>query len=143
MTLSHVFLTHWHVDHTGGVPDHLRMYPHLEPSIRKNMPSSPQQLIPNGSVFIVDGAMLRAVHTPGHAEDHTCFVLQEEMAMFTGDDLLGHGPAAIEQLGVWLDSLRPMQSHDCKVGYSAHGVVIPDLQRKINLELKAKARRET
>jgi len=143
ITLSHVLLTHWHGDHTGGVPDLLRMYPHLKPSIYKNMPSKTQQPIPNGSVFQAEGATLRAVHAPGHAEDHTCFILEEEMAMFTGDNVLGHGTAAVEQLSVWLDSLRLMQSHNCTVGYPAHGVVIPDLQRKIDLELKAKTRRET
>jgi len=143
ITLSHVLLTHWHGDHTGGVPDLLRMYPHLKPSIYKNMPSKSQQPIPNGSVFQAEGATLRAVHAPGHAEDHTCFILEEEMAMFTGDNVLGHGTAAVEQLSVWLDSLRLMQSHNCTVGYPAHGVVIPDLQRKIDLELKAKTRRET
>jgi glyoxylase-like metal-dependent hydrolase (beta-lactamase superfamily II) len=143
VTLSHVFLTHWHGDHTGGVPDLLRMYPNLEKSIYKNMPSKTQQPIPNGSVFTVEGATLRAIHAPGHAEDHTCFVLEEEMAMFTGDNILGHGTAAVEQLSIWLDSLRLMQSHNCTVGYPAHGVVIPDLHRKIDLELKAKTRRET
>lgn len=143
ITLSHVFLTHWHGDHTGGVPDLLRMYPDLKLSIYKNMPNKTQQPIPNGSIFTVEGATLRAVHAPGHAEDHTCFILEEELAMFTGDNVLGHGTAAVEQLSVWLDSLRLMQSHNCKVGYPAHGVVIPDLQRKIDLELKAKTRRET
>ncbi|KAF2844829.1 putative metallo-beta-lactamase domain protein [Plenodomus tracheiphilus IPT5] len=143
ITLSHVFLTHWHGDHTGGVPDLLRMYPHLERSIYKNDPSKNQQPIPDGSVFSVEGATLRAVHAPGHADDHTCFILEEEMAMFTGDNVLGHGTAAVEQLSVWLKSLRLMQSHNCKVGYPAHGVVIPDLRLKIDLELKAKTRRET
>jgi glyoxylase-like metal-dependent hydrolase (beta-lactamase superfamily II) len=143
ISLSHVFLTHWHGDHTGGVPDLLRMYPSLEKSIYKNIPNKTQQPIPDGSVFSVEGATLRAVHAPGHAEDHTCFVLQEEMAMFTGDNVLGHGTAAVEQLSVWLSSLRLMQSHKCKIGYPAHGVVITNLPRKIDLELKAKTRRET
>ncbi|CAI6332014.1 unnamed protein product [Periconia digitata] len=143
ISLSHVFLTHWHGDHTGGVPDLLRMYPNLKDAIYKYNPSKTQQPIVDGSIFSVEGATLRAVHAPGHADDHTCFVLEEEMAMFTGDNVLGHGTAAVEQLSVWLNSLRLMQSHNCKIGYPAHGVVIPDLRRKIDLELKAKTRRET
>jgi beta-lactamase superfamily II metal-dependent hydrolase len=66
ITLSHVFLTHWHGDHTGGVPDLLRMYPDLEKSIYKNMPNKTQQPIPDGSVFSVEGATLRTVHAPAY-----------------------------------------------------------------------------
>ncbi|KAF2133657.1 Metallo-hydrolase/oxidoreductase [Dothidotthia symphoricarpi CBS 119687] len=143
MTLSHVFLTHWHGDHTGGVPDLLRMYPTLKGSIYKHMPNKSQQPITDSSVYSVEGATLRAVHAPGHAQDHTCFVLEEEMAMFTGDNVLGHGTAAVEQLSVWVDSLRVMQSHNCQIGYPAHGTVIKNLPRKIELELRTKERRET
>lgn len=98
------------------------MYRDLQQSIYKHMPSNSQQSIPDGSVFIVEGATLRAVHTPGHADDKTCFVLEEEIAMLTGDDVVGHSTAAVEPLGGWLDALRLMQSHDCKVGYLAHGL---------------------
>jgi len=142
VTLSHVILTHWHGDHTGGVPDLLRMYLHLSTSIFKHTPKKSRQPILDGTVFEVEGATLRAVHAPGHAEDHTCFVLEAETAMFAGDNVLGHSTAAVEQLGVWMDSLRIMQSQGCKIGYPTHGVVIPDLRHKINLELKAYERRE-
>ncbi|KAJ0120543.1 hypothetical protein J7T55_015272 [Diaporthe amygdali] len=141
--LSHVLLTHWHGDHTGGVPDLLRLYPDLDKSIYKNTPSSTQQPIEDGQVFEVEGATVRAVHAPGHSLDHMCFILEEENAMFTGDNVLGHGTAAVEQLSTWMDSLRIMQSHRCQVGYPAHGLPIRDLPRKIDLELASKTRRET
>nr|POF02471.1 atrochrysone carboxyl acp thioesterase [Quercus suber] len=142
ITLSHVLLTHWHGDHTGGVPDLLRLYPHLGSSVYKHSPSRTQQPITDGQVFKVEGATIRAVHTPGHSHDHMCFVLDEEEAMFTGDNILGLGTSAIEHLGTWMLTLRKMQSLQCKTGYSAHGVVIEDLRAKISLELSQKMRRE-
>ena len=143
MALSHVFLTHWHGDHAGGVPDLLRLYPDLSNSIYKHTPSKTQQPIVDGQVFAIEGATVRAVHAPGHSHDHMCFILEEENAMFTGDNVLGHGTAAVEQLSTWMDSLRIMQSHDCTIGYPAHGAVIRNLPGKINSELASKTRRET
>lgn len=62
--------------------------------------------------------------------------------MFTGDNVLGHGSAAVEHLGPWMASLRVMRGRDCRIGYPAHGVVIADLPRKIDAELASKTRRE-
>jgi glyoxylase-like metal-dependent hydrolase (beta-lactamase superfamily II) len=141
-SLTHVLLTHWHGDHTGGVPDLIRLYPHLAGAIFKQTPSRVQQPIVDGQIFKVDGATVRAVHAPGHSHDHMCFVLEEEQAMFTGDNVLGHGTAAVEHLRTWMATLRLMQSHGCVKGYPAHGAVIADLKAKIEGELAIKLRRE-
>ncbi|KAH8698794.1 beta-lactamase-like protein [Talaromyces proteolyticus] len=143
VALSHVLLTHWHGDHTGGVPDLLRLYPELSNCIYKHTPNRTQQPIVDGELFKVDGATVRAVHAPGHSHDHMCFILEEENAMFTGDNVLGHGTAAVEQLSTWMGSLNIMQLHGCVIGYPAHGVVIRDLPGKIASELASKIRRET
>ncbi|KAK5807051.1 hypothetical protein VI817_001309 [Penicillium citrinum] len=140
--LSHVFLTHWHGDHTKGVPDLLRLYPYLADSIYKNSPDNSQQPIEDGQIFAVEGATIRAVHAPGHSHDHMCFVLEEENALFTGDNVLGHGTSAVEHLGVYMDALRKMQAQGCVVGYPAHGAVISDLPGKIEAEIGQKTRRE-
>ncbi|KAJ5613786.1 hypothetical protein N7528_007440 [Penicillium herquei] len=142
ISLSHVFLSHWHGDHTGGVPDLLRLYPELSQSIYKNTPGRNQQPIEDGQRFTVEGATIRAVHAQGHSHDHMCFVLEEENAMFTGDNILGHGSSAVEELGVYMSSLNKMQAQGCTIGYPAHGVVITDLQGKIAVELAQKKRRE-
>lgn len=93
-------------------------------------------------MFVVDGATVRAVHAPGHSHDHMCFILEEENAMFTGDNVLGHGTAAVERLGQWMATLRVMQTYGCARGYPAHGAVIADLPGKITGELMGKMRRE-
>ncbi|SLM39056.1 beta lactamase [Lasallia pustulata] len=142
ISLSHVLLTHWHGDHTGGVPDLLRLYPHLKDSIYKNEPDKGQQNITDGQIFRVEGATVRALHVPGHSEDHMCFILEEKQAMFTGDNILGHGTSAVEDLGTFMTSLQKMQAQNCAIGYSAHGVTITNLPAKIAGELGQKWRRE-
>jgi glyoxylase-like metal-dependent hydrolase (beta-lactamase superfamily II) len=71
-----------------------------------------------------------------------CFVLEEELAMFTGDNILGHGTSAVEDLAVFMASLEKMQAQACAVGYSAHGATITDLPAKLASELNQKLRRE-
>ncbi|KAL9099859.1 MAG: hypothetical protein Q9163_004695 [Psora crenata] len=142
ITLSHVLLTHWHGDHTGGVPDLLQLYPFLTSSIYKNSPGRGQQPIADGEVFRVEGATIRAVHSPGHSHDHMCFILEEENALFTGDNVLGHGSSAVEELDIYMKSLRVMQAEGCAIGYPAHGDVLPDLPAKLSGEIAQKLRRE-
>lgn len=140
--ISHVLLTHWHGDHTGGVSDLLRLFPDLRGSIYKHTPDSSQQPIEDGQRFSVEGATIRAVHTPGHSEDHMCFVLEEENSMFTGDNILGQGTSVAEDLGTFMESLRIIQNQNCATGHPAHGSTILDLPTKITQELTAKTRRE-
>lgn len=142
ISLSHVLLTHWHGDHTGGVPSLLRLYPHLTGSIYKNEPDQGQQSITDGQIFPVEGATIRAIYVPGHSEDHMCFILEEEQSMFTGDNILGHGTSAVEDLGTFMTSLERMAAQGCHIGYSAHGITINNLPAKIAGELDNKWRRE-
>ncbi len=110
--------------------------------IYKHTPSKTQQPITDGQIFKVEGATVRALHTPGHSSDHMCFILEEEQAMFTGDNVLGHGSSAVEHLSTWMEALRRMEQDGCVKGYPAHGIVIEDLPAKIANELESKLRRE-
>ncbi|KAL8974148.1 MAG: hypothetical protein Q9197_001613 [Variospora fuerteventurae] len=142
ISLSHVLLTHWHGDHTGGVPGLLNLYPDLSTGIYKNSPDEGQKPIEDGQIISVEGATIKAVHTPGHSHDHMSFILQEENAMFTGDNVLGHGTSAVEVLGEYMESLKKMGDLKCERGYPAHGAVIANLDAKIREYLGQKERRE-
>ncbi|GKZ73330.1 beta-lactamase-like protein 2 [Aspergillus niger] len=131
LDISHVLLTHWHGDHTGGVNDLVAYNPAIASRIYKNQPDPGQNNIVDGQVFYTEGATVRAVFTPGHAIDHMCFVLQEENAMFTGDNVLGHGYSVVMDLSTYMESLVRMSSQNCAMGYPAHGAQIADLPAKM------------
>lgn len=69
---------------------------------------------------------LTAHFTPGHAPDHTCWSLDEEGALFSGDNILGAGtvivPAHGGSMRLYLESLRRLhQSRQWAVVYPGHG----------------------
>ena len=142
LDISYILLTHWHGDHTGGVPDLIAYNPEFAFRIYKNQPDRGQLPIEDGQVFQVEGATVRAVFTPGHTVDHMCFVLEEESAIFTGDNILGHGYTVVEDLGAYMNSLRYMGDQNCAVGYPAHGIKIQNMPLKIKQYIRHKETRE-
>ncbi|KAL3955891.1 hypothetical protein ACCO45_008737 [Purpureocillium lilacinum] len=90
----------------------------------QNGPGPGQSPIEDGQVFRVDGVTLTAVHTPGHTVDHVVFVLEEEDAMFTADNVLGHGTAVFEDLAAYLASLSKMRTLFSGRAYPGHGPVV-------------------
>ncbi|KAI0857548.1 metallo-beta-lactamase superfamily protein [Xylaria cubensis] len=139
-TVQAALLTHWHHDHTQGVPQLLQLVP--DAAVYKCDPAAGQLDIADGQVFEVDGATLTAVHTPGHTTDHMAFVLREEDALFTGDNVLGHGTAVFEDLGIYLSSLAKMENLVSGRAYPGHGAVLPEARTKIAEYISHRHQRE-
>ena len=139
-TVESALITHWHGDHTGGIKDLLSLSPSTR--IYKNQPSSGQHNIVHGQKFCVDGASLTASHTPGHTVDHMVFVLEEEDAMFTADNVLGQGTAVFEDMATYLKSLEEMRPLFKGRAYPGHGPVIEDGPAKISEYIAHRRQRE-
>jgi glyoxylase-like metal-dependent hydrolase (beta-lactamase superfamily II) len=91
---------------------------------------------------------LRAVHTPGHASNHLCFVLERDRLLFSGDHVMdgstvvitptdgdmGAYLASIERLQAWRPALRAIAP--------AHGHVIDDPAAKLADYLNHRLARE-
>lgn len=158
-SIDKIILTHWHPDHVGGVKDALALPGCENAKVYKNQPQAKQEAFADGEVisyipppgqgdieteqvFRTDGATLRAFHCPGHTVDHMAFVLEEEGAMFTGDNVLGHGTAVFEDLAAYMDSLERMQKEFTGRAYPGHGEVIDDGRAKIREYISHRKERE-
>jgi endoribonuclease LACTB2 len=138
--IQEIALTHGHPDHLGGVADVIGKYgplrvsklPHAGFDAALRVPVEP---LADGARLRTEGATLRAVHTPGHAEDHLCFVLEEERSLFSGDNVLGVGttviPAQGGDLGDYMRSLSRLLEEKPAAIYPAHGPKIPDGTAKL------------
>lgn len=124
----------------GGIQQLRDNYPGIK--IHKHDPNEGLLDISEGEKFSVDGATLRAVHSPGHTEDHIAFVLEEEDAMFTADNVLGHGTAVFEDLKSYISSLKKMQTQFKGRAYPGHGETIEDGGAKIIEYIQHRQQRE-
>lgn len=112
--ITAVLVTHRHSDHVGGV------------AALTGMAGCPVRAFgpePAGGVLVepladgdrieVGGGELRAVHAPGHASDHLCFLLADAAGLFAGDNVLGEGTAVIAppdgNMRAYLQSLRRLR----------------------------------
>ena len=80
----------------------------------------------HGEIIKVEGATLRCIFTPGHAENHASFALDEEHAIFSGDNVLGYGTTQLSELYDYMASLRAMQIYGPTRLYPGHGGYIAD-----------------
>lgn len=109
-----VLLTHSHGDHTAGA-DQL----------------GAEVVLPVGGET---HAGLRVLATPGHAEDHVCF-LSEDGVCFSGDLVLGLGstivPPGGNSLAAFMDSLALLREEEIKLIAPGHGPWITDPAAKL------------
>ena len=146
-----LLVTHVHADHIGGAPNVLARYgkravakhPWPGRDERFELELTP---IRAGDVFRGDGVTLRAIHTPGHAQDHICFYLEEERALFTGDVVLGAGTTVIPldggDMADYLASLERMLELELARIYPGHGPLIADPKAKLREYIAHRLERE-
>src|SRR6202795_1884620 len=88
----------------------------------------PQQLPGDGERLSLGECELLAIHTPGHASNCVCYLLERERFLFTGDHVLdGVSPVILPpdgDMSAYLHSLDKLQSHDFEHIAPGHGGVM-------------------
>ena len=91
------------------------------PGPAADLPADPAAGADRGGAEIT----LEAVHTPGHASDHICWLLEESRTLLTGDHLM-HGSTVVIRppdgdLGTYLASLALVREFDPPIARLAPG----------------------
>jgi ribonuclease/clavin/mitogillin len=149
--IQEIVVTHAHPDHIGGVASVLRRFGPLKVS-KRPWPGADEKFgveidpIDDGAVIRTENATLRAIHTPGHSPDHLSFMIDEECALISGDNILGVGTAVIPldtgNLHDYMRSLERVLAEAPKRIYPAHGPLIEDGPAKIREYIEHRRQRE-
>ena len=139
-TIRYVFETHFHADFVSG---HIDLAKKTGATIVYGPNAAPQfdaHIAKDGEEFKIGDVTLKAIHTPGHTMESTCYLLRDEtgkeVGLFSGDtlfigdvgrpDLAQKVAADLTQdklAGYLFDSLRNkiMPLSDDIIVYPAHG----------------------
>jgi glyoxylase-like metal-dependent hydrolase (beta-lactamase superfamily II)/8-oxo-dGTP pyrophosphatase MutT (NUDIX family) len=145
-----IVCTHSHPDHSPGAARLQALCAEKPPILglpsaptsRENSRFTPERALADGERLVLqgqDGAThtLQVVHTPGHAANHLCLLLEEDGLLFSGDHILNGSTTVIDppdgHMGAYLESLdkldRLCELHGVDFILPAHGYVLGDLKQ--------------
>ncbi|RST50431.1 MBL fold metallo-hydrolase [Variovorax sp. DXTD-1] len=160
-----IVCTHSHADHSPGAAPLQALCEKAKPPIlglssaptaRSSARFAAERELLDGERLVLLGTgaegqkithTLRAIHTPGHAANHLCLVLEEDGLLFSGDHILNGSTTVVDppdgDMNAYLDSLDKLDAACAasKVGgidfiLPAHGYVIGNARAAI-AQLKA------
>ena len=129
--ITSIIVTHRHPDHVGGVGPLVR---------RTGAPvrawgadaagDCPVEPLSDGAYVMAGALQLTAVHAPGHAPDHLCLLLDDDIpgtgkpSLLAGDNVLGEGTAVVwppdGDMRTYFESLKRLAALDVGRIYPGH-----------------------
>ncbi len=107
---------------------------------------TPDRVLRHGERLPVGDATLRAIHTPGHASNHLCYLLEEEQILFSGDHVMQGSTVVINppdgHMGDYLRSLDELHGEDIAYIAPGHGFLLDDPYTVINRIIAHRTDRE-
>lgn len=100
----------------------------------------PDHLLGAGDLVELGEIGLMVVETPGHSDDHLCFLAGR--ALFTGDHVIGGSSVLIDDFGAYLRSLAEIRQLDLEALYPGHGEVMERPYEVIDWNLAHRLQRE-
>ncbi len=133
-----VLISHVHRDHWPLAPRVAEAFSTSIRAFHRHPPFAGNRRLEDGERLSAPSVDLVALHTPGHASDHLCFLLEQERALFSADLVMGWSTSIIappdgnlNQYMASLDRLLELgRDGGIAVLHSGHGESVkPPLER--------------
>ncbi len=131
-TVRTIALTHTHPDHAPGAAALARATGAEVVGFAAADGTVPDRTVGDGELVGDDAVALRAVHTPGHASNHLCWLAEDQGILLTGDHVM-HGSTVVIRppdgdMAQYLASLERLRRSDLAFSTIApgHGRLIGD-----------------
>lgn len=151
-TVTHIFVTHTHRDHSPGVPAikkatgalvlaegphrparalHVGEAPRLDAS--NDTDFAPDRALADGEVVAGDGWTIEAVTTPGHTANHMAYAFREANVLFSGDHVMAWSTPVVAppdgSMGDYMASLQKLSKRSEPIYFPGHGGAVHNATR--------------
>lgn len=141
-----ILCTHTHPDHAPGAAALAAATGAEVLALRSRNGLRVHRRITDGARIDATEFRLTAVHTPGHASNHLCFLLEEERMLFSGDHVMEGSTVVIRppdgDMAAYLDSLRRIRTLRLRSIAPGHGHLIGEPNRVIDWYIEHRLERE-
>ena len=131
-----ILVTHTHSDHSPGAAGLKERTGAELIGFDARDDFEPDRRAGEGFVLGGSGFDLRALHTPGHASNHLCYLLDDDQLLFSGDHLMNGSTVVIAppdgDMSAYLAALRRLSGMPISVIAPGHGERIDDPRAKID-----------
>lgn len=151
-SIDRILCTHSHPDHSPGA---VRLRERSGAKVYGQPPPddgyqddtySPDAGLAHDERITAGEIVLRALHTPGHASNHVCFLVESTGLVFTGDHLMSGSTVVIlppdGSMRLYVDSLRYLRTLPLSAIAPGHGAVIPHAIAEIDRVIAHRRARE-
>jgi glyoxylase-like metal-dependent hydrolase (beta-lactamase superfamily II) len=146
-TVTHIFVTHTHRDHSPGVPAikratgaqvlaegphrvsrplHVGDGPRLDAS--NDIDFKPDRALADGEAVSGDGWTLEAITTPGHTANHMAYAFKEANLVFSGDHVMAWSTPVVSppdgSMGDYMASLQKLAKRSEPIYFPGHGPAV-------------------
>jgi glyoxylase-like metal-dependent hydrolase (beta-lactamase superfamily II) len=164
-TVTHIFVTHTHRDHSPAVPAikratgaivyaegphraarplHIGEHNPLDASGDRDF--MPDVRLKDGEVVSGEGWSVEAVTTPGHTANHMAFAWREKNLLFAGDHVMGWATSIVAPpdgaMSDYMASLHKLAKRSEQTYFPGHGPAIRDAGRFVNYYILHRMARE-
>jgi glyoxylase-like metal-dependent hydrolase (beta-lactamase superfamily II) len=164
-TVTHIFVTHTHRDHSPAVPAikaatgaivyaegphraarplHIGEHNPLDASADHDF--RPDVALMDGEIVAGDGWTIEAVATPGHTANHMSYALKEKNVLFAGDHIMAWATSIVAPpdgaMSDYMASLSKLAQRREEIYFPGHGPAIADASRFVNYYILHRKARE-